>query len=248
MRQQRLFWLSNDDRLHFPPVETALTQPNGLVAVGGDLSPERLVNAYRQGIFPWFEEDQPILWWSPDPRAVLYPDKLRVSRSLAKRIRNAGFRVTMDRAFRAVMEACAAPRRQSAGTWITTGMLDAYTRLHQQGLAHSVEVWDGDELVGGLYGVGLGAAFFGESMFSRRTDASKVALVWLVRHLQTEGARFIDCQVSSSHLATLGAVDIPRARFIRELDAALQQRPDGMGWTFDDGFHPLRAAEQESRA
>ncbi len=248
MRQQRLFWLSNDDRLHFPPVEAALTQPNGLVAVGGDLSPERLVSAYRQGIFPWFEEDQPILWWSPDPRAVLYPARLRVRRSLAKRIRNAGFEVTVDRAFRPVMEACAAPRRDSAGTWITTGMLDAYTRLHQEGLAHSVEVWEGDELVGGLYGVGLGAVFFGESMFSHRADASKVALVWLVRHLQAEGVHFIDCQVSSSHLATLGAVDIPRTRFIRELDDALWQRPYGMGWTFKPGFHPLRTEEQEPRA
>ncbi len=240
MRQERLFWLSEDDRLHFPPVEAALSQPNGLVAVGGDLSPERLLSAYRQGIFPWFEEDQPILWWSPDPRALLYPDQLRVTRSLAKRVRNAGFTVTLDTAFGLVMEACAAPRSGGAGTWITRGMRHAYEDLHAQGYAHSVEVWEKQELIGGLYGVSVGSAFFGESMFSRRPDASKIALVWLVRQLRAWGFRFIDCQVSSAHLESLGARDVPRPRFIRELDGALEtkgSRP--LHWQFDAGFHPL---------
>ncbi len=240
MRQERLFWLSEDDRLHFPPVEAALSQPNGLVAVGGDLAPERLLNAYRQGIFPWFEEGQPILWWSPDPRALLYPQRLRVTRSLAKRVRNAGVTVTLDTAFTPVMQACAAPRSQSAGTWITQGMLAAYQQLHAAGHAHSVEVWERDTLVGGLYGVSLGSAFFGESMFSRRTDASKIALVWLVRQLESWGFHFIDCQLSSSHLASLGAMDVPRARFIRELVQALDARQNlPATWTFDPGFHPL---------
>lgn len=247
MRQQRLFWLNNDDRLHFPPVEAALSQPNGLVAVGGDLSPERLVSAYRQGIFPWFEEDQPILWWSPDPRALLFPDRLRVTRSLAKRIRNGGFTVTLDQAFKHVIDACAAPRRQSAGTWITEGMLSAYGRLHERDLAHSVEVWDGEDLVGGLYGVSLGGAFFGESMFSRRADASKIALVWLVRQLEAWGAHFIDCQVGSSHLATLGAVEIPRARFIEQLGEALTVPQRHGPWRFDHGFNPLRRSSGEER-
>ncbi|MCH8506856.1 MAG: leucyl/phenylalanyl-tRNA--protein transferase [Ectothiorhodospiraceae bacterium] len=241
MRQQRLYWLSEQDEARFPPVQTALREPNGLVAVGGSLSPQRLVSAYRQGIFPWFEEGQPILWWSPDPRALLYPEQLRVSRSLRKRLRNGGFEVTLDQAFGEVIDACAAPRDGAQGTWITDGMQAAYTRLHQLGQAHSVEVWQRGDLVGGLYGVAQGAAFFGESMFSLQTDASKIALAWLCRQLQQWDYAFLDCQVSSAHLATLGAQDVPRRRFIRELEMALKRpdRPDR--WSFDEDFHPLTA-------
>lgn len=211
----------SDDRLHFPPVEAAT--PEGLLAAGGDLSVERLLEAYRHGIFPWYNPGQPILWWSPDPRAVLYPDKLKVSRSLRKTLKRGHLCVTFDTAFRDVMLACAAPRAPSpgGGTWITDDMVRAYCALHEQGMAHSVEVWEGRVLAGGLYGVALGGVFFGESMFARATDASKVALVALANRLQRWGYRLIDCQVPSSHLASLGAEEIPRARFLAELEAGL---------------------------
>ncbi len=239
MRQQRLYWLSEQDETLFPPVETALRHPNGLIAVGGNLSPQRLINAYRQGIFPWYEEGQPILWWSPDPRALLYPERLRVTRSLRKRLRNGGFRVTLDQAFGEVISACAAPRDGAQGTWITADMQSAYERLHALGLAHSVEVWEDNRLVGGLYGVAQGRVFFGESMFSRRADASKIALVWLCRQLQHWGYAFLDCQVSSGHLASLGAEDVPRRRFIRELQHALEQPREAQHWSFDADLHPF---------
>ena len=207
----------------FPPLEAA--SPEGLLAVGGDLSPERLVRAYRRGIFPWFNPGQPILWWSPDPRCVLYPEEFRASRSLRKSLRNRGYRITLDRAFGQVIRACAAPRRGQAdgGTWITSDMREAYVKLHQLGIAHSVETWRGEELVGGLYGVALGGVFFGESMFSRATDASKAALCILARHLQAWHFSLIDCQVSSAHLFRLGAVEIPRARFAEELTRGLRR-------------------------
>ncbi len=210
------FWLDANDRSYaFPPVEYALRDPNGLLAVGGDLSPGRILNAYRHGIFPWFSADQPILWWSPDPRAVLFPEKLKVSRSLDRTLRRDTFRVTFDTDFGAVIRACAeTPRRGQAGTWITAEMQQAYVQLHQMGYAHAAESWDGDELVGGLYGMRLGNVFFGESMFSRRSDASKVAFVHLVRRLEQEGVVVIDCQVTTEHLLSLGAEEIPRARFV----------------------------------
>jgi leucyl/phenylalanyl-tRNA--protein transferase len=189
-----------------------------LLAVGGDLAPERLLAAYRHGIFPWYSEDQPILWWSPDPRAVLFPDELKVSRSLRKTLRKAPFEVRLDSAFRAVMEACAAPRADGLGTWITDEMLDAYTGLHQLGYAHSAECWADGELVGGLYGMALGGVFFGESMFARRTDASKVAFVHLVTQLRAWNFALIDCQVTTAHLTRLGARAIPRAEFEALLD------------------------------
>lgn len=202
--------------IEFPPPEQALDDPNGLLAIGGDLSVDWLLAAYQRGIFPWFDDDRgPILWWSPDPRAVLYPDALRVTRSLRKRLRNAGFRVTLDEAFEAVTEACAGPRRRQPGTWITPQMRAAYAALHRQGYAHSVEVWEGEELVGGLYGVSLGRMFFGESMFSRRPDASKIALVQLTRQIQRWGFTLIDCQVMNEHLRSLGVVEMPRAQFLR---------------------------------
>ena len=213
------FWLdANDTSYAFPPVEHALREPDGLLAVGGNLAPERILNAYRHGIFPWFSPGQPFLWWSPDPRAVLLPEKLKVSRSLRKTISKGSFQIRFDTAFEQVIRACAAtPRRGQPGTWITEEMQQAYIRLHEMGYAHSAESWSGNELVGGLYGIRLGRVFFGESMFSRRTDASKVAFVHLVRKLQEEGVVLIDCQVTTDHLLSLGAEEIPRRRFVELL-------------------------------
>lgn len=218
----------HDDRLGFPAPEQA--GPEGLLAIGGDLSPARLLAAYAHGIFPWYNRGQPILWWSPDPRMVLFPGELRVRRSLEKRVRNAGFEVTLDRAFADVVAGCAAPRGEEAGTWITTEMYEAYCALHALGYAHSTECWLRGELVGGLYGVALGRAFFGESMFSRAPDASKVALVRLVQHLGARDYRFVDCQVRSAHLASLGARDISRAEFLRRLEEALTQPTERGPW------------------
>ncbi len=223
----------NTNDLRFPPVETA--SPEGLVAIGGDLRPERLLAAYRHGIFPWYGDDQPILWWSPDPRTVLFPAKLKIARSLRKTLRQGKFRVTLDQAFGAVMRACAGPRgNPPSGTWITPEMIDAYTRLHALGHAHSVEAWDDGQLVGGLYGVALGAAFFGESMFSRATDASKVAFARLVRQLEAWGYTLVDCQVASAHLFSLGAEEIPRAEFLARLADALARPGRPAPWRFDD--------------
>ncbi|MCP4408029.1 MAG: leucyl/phenylalanyl-tRNA--protein transferase [Gammaproteobacteria bacterium] len=203
----------------FPPVEEALKEPDGLLAAGGDLSPNRLLRAYRKGIFPWYEEGQPILWWSPNPRAVLHPQHLRISRSLRKTLRNKPWTISFDQAFERTVSACAAPRRGSSGTWITDRMLEAYCELFIQGHAHSVEVWDSDSiLIGGLYGVGIGKVFFGESMFSHESDSSKVALIYLLRHLQTWGYPLIDCQLSSPHIDSLGAEPMPRNQFIKHLN------------------------------
>ena len=219
--------------LRFPPVDVAT--PEGLLAVGGDLRPERLLEAYRHGIFPWYSDDQPILWWSPDPRAVLFPAKLHISRSLKRSLRPGIFSVTLDACFRDVMRSCAAPRSQypDGGTWITAAMLEAYTRLHELGYAHSVETWQEGRLVGGLYGVALGGAFFAESMFTRVPDASKVALVSLVRQLQAWGFRLMDCQQSSSHVMALGAEAIPRRDFLDYLTAALAITERRGRWQFD---------------
>lgn len=220
-------WLRpGDPPTAFPPVEAALEDPEGLLCAGGDLSPQRLLEAYRRGIFPWFSAGQPILWWSPDPRTVLYPDELKVSRSLAKSLRNRGYLGSVNRAFVDVVERCADRALRPEGTWITRQMKEAYLRLHALGFAHSVETWDGGRLVGGLYGVALGKAFFGESMFSTARDASKVALCALAASLRERGYRFIDCQVASEHLASLGARSIPRAQFVQELAAAITGRPE----------------------
>jgi leucyl/phenylalanyl-tRNA--protein transferase len=201
----------------FPPVETALADPNGLLAMGGDLSVARLLDAYRHGIFPWFNPGEPILWWSPDPRMVLVPGEIRVSRSLAKRIRNGGFEVRADTAFAEVMRACAAPREDAFGTWISPEMIAAYTRLFDAGYAHSVETWRKGRLVGGLYGVAIGRMFYGESMFSREPDASKVALVGLAQQLQRWDFGLIDCQMETPHLASMGARTLPRKAFTARL-------------------------------
>lgn len=217
------YWLEPDsDPALFPDPGYALQEPDGLLAVGGDLSPARLLNAYRQGIFPWFSEGEPILWWSPDPRSVLFPEELRVSRSLRKRLRQCPFRVSLDSAFGEVVEACSQSRQNrdgsQSGTWITEEMKHAYQTLHRIGFAHSVECWEGDELVGGLYGVSMGKVFYGESMFHCRSDASKVAFAHLVWQLQRWDFTLIDCQVYSEHLASLGAIEIPRPRFLELLD------------------------------
>ena len=203
----------------FPPAETALREPDGLLCAGGDLSAERLLDAYRHGIFPWYSRGQPILWWSPDPRMVLHTAELRVSRSLAKSRRNRGYTVQVDTAFARVLEACAAPRAGEPGTWLGADMRAAYGELHRRGHAHSVETWREGELVGGLYGVAIGRMFYGESMFSRETDASKVALAALVDALRACGWPLIDCQVRTPLLASLGAREIARAAFLREVNA-----------------------------
>jgi leucyl/phenylalanyl-tRNA--protein transferase len=224
-------WLEPDEP--FPPVEQALAAPNGLLAAGADLSVPRLLAAYRRGIFPWFDEGDPVLWWSPDPRMVLFLDRLRVSRSLARVLRRARWRVTADMGFGEVVAGCAAARDGSPGTWILPQMRDAYARLAREGLAHSVEVWEDDALVGGLYGVAVGRMFFGESMFSRRNDASKVALATLAAQLARWEFELIDCQMSTPHLASLGAEEIPRAEFLAHV-ARLVARPGVPGpWVLE---------------
>src|SRR5689334_9274462 len=224
-------WLGLRDP--FPPVDEALTEPNGLLAAGGDLSPERLLDAYAHGIFPWFNEDDPVLWWSPDPRMVLFPGELRVTRSLRRTLRSGRFVVTFDKSFEAVMAGCAAPRPNQDGTWITAEMMRAYTLLAALGHAHSVESWIDGQLVGGLYGVALGRVFFGESMFSRQTDASKVAFAYLARQLDRWRFGLIDCQMSTAHLASLGAREIARHEFVRHVRAAAAQTAVPAPWQID---------------
>jgi leucyl/phenylalanyl-tRNA--protein transferase len=224
----------------FPPVDRALRDPNGLLAAGGDLSPERLLDAYAHGIFPWFGEDDPLLWWSPDPRMVLFTSELHVSRSLRKTIRAGNMQVSLDSCFAQVMDGCAAPRRGQDGTWITLEMTEAYRRLFDLGYAHSVEVWADRQLVGGLYGVAIGRMFYGESMFSRISDASKVALVALVKQIGRWGFPCVDCQMSTRHLFSLGAREVPRAAFLRHLRPLVRQAQVPSPWRFDaDVLGPL---------
>lgn len=222
-------WLEDID-LEFPSVHEALEEPNGLLAAGGSLSPSSLLSAYRKGIFPWYELGQPILWWSPDPRLVLIPEYLLVSRSLGKLARRNTYSFSVDKKFSDVMQNCAEARHGSNGTWITDEMLNAYTVLHQEGAAHSVEVWSGERLVGGLYGVAIGKVFFGESMFSKESNTSKLALVYLANQLQNWGFELIDCQVSSNHLLSLGAIEISRNHFIKELGRLLNQQTLSTSW------------------
>lgn len=224
-----LTWLQRDS-LDFPPLNKALREPNGLLAAGGDLRPERLIQAYRHGCFPWFQDGQPILWWSPDPRTVLLPDALHISRSLTKVLRQGRYQVTFDQAFSAVICACAAPRSYATETWITSPMQEAYLALHERGVAHSVEVWRDNELVGGLYGLAMGQLFFGESMFSRADNASKVGFVTLIERLRAWGFVLIDCQMPTEHLLSLGAQTISRAEFSRYLSIHLDQ-PSQADWT-----------------
>lgn len=221
----------------FPDLELAWTHPNGLLCVGGDLAPERLLIAYRRGIFPWYSEDVPLLWYSPDPREVLYPEQLRVPRTMRSTLRKGTYEITMDRCFRRVMEECAKPRPDQDGTWITRALLKGYCALHELGHAHSIESWCEGELVGGLYGVAIGQVFFGESMFARRDDASKVAFVHAVRQLQRWGYRLVDCQVHTPHLDRFGSLPLAREEYVARLktwcDAPGRDgrwEPDGKGW------------------
>ncbi|GIT23760.1 MAG: leucyl/phenylalanyl-tRNA--protein transferase [Pseudomonadota bacterium] len=225
-------WLEPED-IGFPPIELALVEPNGLLAIGGSLDPEWLLCAYSQGIFPWYEDGQPILWWSPDPRLILTPGLLKVSRSLKRLIKKQSYEITFDTAFRDVIRNCAESRSEGAGTWITDQMQAAYSVLHDKGYAHSVEVWASGELVGGLYGVALGKVFFGESMFSKEDNTSKLALVYLIRQISSWGFELIDCQVSSDHLLTLGAIEISRSEFLQGLNKLVQFEDKIGNWSLD---------------
>ena len=206
--------------------------PEGLVAVGGELSPRSVLAEYRRGVFPWYVEGQPVLWWCPDPRMVVFASERRIPRSLRRVIRSGRFRVTMDTAFAAVVAGCAEPRLDQDGTWITPQIFEAYAELARLGFAHSVETWEGDELVGGLYGVAIGRMFFGESMFARRSDASKVAFVSMLARLESWGMPLVDCQVPTSHLASLGGREIPRAEFLAQVGALIRQPPVPSPWRF----------------
>ncbi len=224
-------WLRPGDP--FPPLTQALAEPNGLLAAGGELSAARLIEAYRNGIFPWFNHGQPILWWSPDPRMVLIPRELKIARSLGKILRNRDYEVRADTDFRQVISACAAPRATQDGTWISAEMIAAYCALHERGIAHSIETWIDGELAGGLYGVAIGRMFYGESMFTRVPDASKIALVHLVRELQRRDFGMVDCQMHTRHLASFGAREIPRADFMRKLQELVNCPHVPGRWTID---------------
>lgn len=225
-------WLASDQP--FPPVHRALREPNGLLAAGADLSLHRLLDAYRHGIFPWYSEGEPVLWWSPDPRMVLVPGEIAISRSLSKRVRRRTYEIRTDTCFSDVMRACAEPREDQAGTWITAEIVAAYSALHAAGMAHSVEAWAQGELVGGLYGVAIGRMFYGESMFMRATDASKVALAHLVRQLERWSFGLIDCQMETAHLASLGAVQMCRKDFLLRLTELVNYPTPTGHWRFDD--------------
>lgn len=232
---RRPYWIPpHASPYDFPPLESALEHPDGLLAIGGDLTPNRLIVAYRQGIFPWYSDDQPILWWSPSQRMVLFPECLKVSRSLRKILNKNKFVVTLDQNFRQVIQECAGSRRNQHGTWITEEMQEAYCQLHQYGFAHSIESWYEERLVGGLYGVSLGKVFFGESMFSRMSDASKVAFVHFVWQLQRWNYELIDCQVHTNHLQSLGAFEIPRQQYRALLDRLCDVPGHTRAWQFDN--------------
>jgi leucyl/phenylalanyl-tRNA--protein transferase len=231
VRQGRITWLSPADPPEsFPDVATALAEPDGLLAAGGDLGSARLLAAYTSGIFPWFEDGQPILWWSPDPRCVLWPSRLHISRRLKRQLRNSAAKLRFNTAFDEVIRACAGERRSQQGTWITDEMLSAYQRLHREGWAHSVEIWDEDTLTGGLYGLCIGKVFFGESMFSARPNTSKMAMLGLTKHMQSAGLNLLDCQVPSPHLFTLGAELMPRAEFSAYLATACDPPDSHDAW------------------
>lgn len=224
-------WLRPNDP--FPPAETALRNPNGLLCAGLELTPARILDAYRQGLFPWFNPGEPVLWWSPDPRMVLVPAEFKVSRSLRQRMKKGGYEIRVDSCFREVMRACAEPRARGHGTWIGPAMLEVYTELHRMGYAHSVETWIEGELVGGLYGLAIGRMFYGESMFARQSDASKLALAHLCRQLDAWGIELIDCQMETTHLASLGARPVSRASFLRELRRLVELPSIPAPWQFD---------------
>lgn len=243
MSAGRVVWLTAADAPEtFPPVDDALREPDGLLAAGGDLSTARILAAYRQAIFPWYDNGQPLLWWSPDPRCVFRPGDLHVSRRLRRDLLRSRCELRINSAFAEVIEACAGPRRHGQGTWITNDMRAAYVRLHAEGWAHSVEVWEDDELVGGLYGLAIGRVLFGESMFSRQSNASKMALLLVDRLLSSGVLGILDCQVQSSHLLSLGAITIPRAEFVERINALCDPPEPFAGWPMT----PLQVAELAS--
>jgi leucyl/phenylalanyl-tRNA---protein transferase len=240
MTGNRIVWLSAADPPDaFPAANSALDEPDGLLAAGGDLSTARLLAAYRAGIFPWYEQGQPILWWSPDPRCVLFPADYHVARRLRQDLRNSALEIRFDSGFPLVIRACAEPRRSQRGTWITQDMMDAFERLHGAGWAHSVEVWDGARLIGGIYGLCIGRVFFGESMFSAAPNASKIGMLALVRHMIDARMELLDCQVVSPHLLSLGATTIPRGKFLEVLDRACQPTIEAPEWPCS----PMAASE-----
>jgi len=230
MKELQLFRVGEDATAPFPPTEQALRRPNGLLAWGGDLQPTRLLSAYRQGIFPWFSEGEPILWWTPDPRCVLLPQQVHLSNRTRRRFNSGCYRVTADTAFAAVMDGCAEPRDGVAGTWITPELKASFVELHQRGITHSVEVWQDQQLVGGIYGMAIGKVFFGESMFSRAVDASKIALVALCRQLQQWSFELLDCQVTNPHLLSMGATELPRAEFNRRISRGIKKTSQEGNW------------------
>ena len=243
----RIPWLEPDDPL--PPISSALRRPNGLLAAGGGLSSARLVDAYSRGCFPWFNEGEPVLWWSPDPRMVLLPDELHVSKSLARHVRRGGFEIRADTAFAEVIAGCAQPRRGQDGTWISPAIVEAYVALHAEGIAHCVETWIDGKLAGGLYGLAIGGAFFGESMFARATDASKLAFVHAVGQLRRWGVGLIDCQMSTAHLAGFGAREVPRAVFLHRIAQLVSHPAPRSPWRLDpdlaqEVLRPRRIAER----
>lgn len=233
-----VFYLS--EKILFPPVHYA--EPSGILAVGGDLSPERLLEAYKMGIFPWFSDDSPIIWWSPDPRFVVYPGEIRISRSMRQVIERGVFRITFDTVFRDVITECSMPRKHEQGTWITDDMIEAYVKLHELGYAHSIEAWSGDKLAGGLYGVSLGGVFFGESMFSKESNASKAAFITLAVNLKRCGFDIIDCQVHTDHLESLGAFEMTRDDFVSIINNSVSRETIKGNWgdntLFNTVFYP----------
>jgi leucyl/phenylalanyl-tRNA--protein transferase len=231
MSPNRIVWLSPSDAPEaFPDVKDALADPDGLLAAGGDLDPKRILFAYRKGIFPWYDDGQPILWWSPDPRCIMRPADLHLSRRLRQQIRNSSAQLRFNQAFADVIRACAGGRKSQQGTWITGDMMAAFEKLHVDGWAHSIEIWEDAQLVGGIYGLCIGRVFFGESMFSARPNASKMALLGLTRHMQAQGLELLDCQVVSQHLMTLGASTIDRAEFTKILDRACSPPDPHESW------------------
>jgi leucyl/phenylalanyl-tRNA--protein transferase len=243
---RRVTCLDKDSDTAFPPADTALRNPNGLIAIGGDLQPARLEQAYRQGIFPWYQPGESIRWWSPDPRSITIPGQFKPSKNLRRLIRRSDLRITFDQAFHEVVLACAAPRPNSTGTWISDEMIDAYCQLHERGNAHSIEVWQEGVLVGGQFGVSFGAAFFGESMFSRISNASKISFVYLSRQLYCWGYRLIDGQFPNAHMTSLGAITISRQDYLRRLEIALAQAGRSSPWRFDEDLDPLATASAKS--
>jgi leucyl/phenylalanyl-tRNA---protein transferase len=217
--------------MRFPNPAHAERDPDGLLAVGGDLTPKRLINAYSQGIFPWYSEHQPVLWWSPDPRTLIFPEQLHVSRSLRRQMRQGGLTLRMDSGYEEVLLGCAAPRRDQNGTWLLPEMREAYLQLYELDIAHSIELWQGKRLVGGMYGLALGAAFFGESMFSRVPSASRIVMVHLCEQLSAHGFHFLDCQVFNPHLGRMGAVQLPRQAYLERLRCALLSEADPRIWS-----------------